>query len=351
MGNQQSSNKNKDTGDDKIKTLPQVVDYIATNYILTQDFKDLERLSDPKYCDKLVVLTSKVISQKLNSMEVEYLSQRMLKGVEKNIMTKGKVIYLNRDQLPKLDIKNTTAKRRRCIGIAKFYVKVAHLFAAIVSTINPVYSYINEEGIKEKVGLLNKKKIPKNVETKLTKVGLCNKRINALINHQDFDNLQDDTIKISPNFCSINKRSNNETKTLKDEPGIPELEHLYYDIYDFDQGGFKKMSDEMKKKYNEDVKRFYKEFTGLDNVPEDIQKFSHIKLREFHKSNGCEKNGVYTKNFTGSLKDKLFKLYAEKTKTMIENANSSQDKLLEILDELFAFSFDNIEGKKRIIIK
>ena len=35
-----------------------------------------------------------------------------------------------------------TRKRRICIGIAKFYIKIAHVFAAIKTT-------INEEFIKE----------------------------------------------------------------------------------------------------------------------------------------------------------------------------------------------------------
>lgn len=355
MGNQVSQANSSNKDDDKIKTLPQVVDYIATNYILTQDFRDLEKLSDSHYCDKLVILTSKVIGQKLNAMEVEYLAQRMEQGVEMNKMTKDKVIYLNNKNMSKLDIRNPTAKRRRCIGIAKFYVKVAHLFAAIVSTINPEYSYINKDGQKERVGLLNKRKIPDNVETKLVKNGLCSKRINALINHRDFENINDkEDITISPNFCTMNQRSNGEIKYLKHETGIPELKQLYYDVYDYDQGGFKNMSEEMKTKYEEDVKRFYKAFTNSDDVPENIKNFSDINLREFHKSKGCQKNGeekgIYTKSYTGSLKDKLFSQYASQVKTMMETANSSQDKLLGILDELFAFSFDKVENKKKVII-
>jgi hypothetical protein len=172
-----------------------------------------------------------------------------------------------------------------------------------------------------------------------------------LINGKDLDKPDEEgNLKISPDFCSINKRSNGDTKTLKHEPGIPELKHLYYDVYDYDQGGFKKMSPEMQKEYDEDVKRFYIEFTGSKDVPENIKNFSDIKLREFHKSKGCSEGGVYTKGYTGSIKEKLFELYAEQTKTMMENANTSQDKLLEILDELFVFSFDSVEKTKKIVI-
>ena len=353
MGNQQSqtnsSSSSSNKEGDKLKSLPQVIDYIATNYILTQNFSDLEKLSNPKYCDKLVVLTSKVIGEKLNAMEIDYLSQRMEYGIEKNIMTKGSIIHLNKDSLTNLDINNQTAKRRHCIGIAKFYVKVAHLFSAIVTTVNPVYSY-SENGEKKKTGLLNKKSIPENVETKLTKLGLCSKRINALVNGKDFDKLENNEIVINPSYCSMNKTKDGSTKNLKHEPGIPELEKLYYDNYDFDEGGFKKMSDNMKKIYEKDIETFYKNFTNSDSVPENVKKFSDIDLRAYHKTKGCEKEGAYTKSYSGSINDKLFKEYAEKVKLMINNANTSQDKLLNILDELFVFSFDTVDKKKKIII-
>ena len=49
-------------------------------------------------------------------------------------MAKGNVLYLDRNDLEKLDVSNSVRKRRMCVGIAKFYIKIAHLFAAIVKT-------------------------------------------------------------------------------------------------------------------------------------------------------------------------------------------------------------------------
>lgn len=358
MGNNQS--QSKESEEKTLKTLPQVVDYIATNYILTQNFQDMEKLSNPQYCDELVVLTSKVISQKLNDMEVKYLAQRLKEGVVINEMTKGNVIYFKKKDLPRLDVQNTTTKRRLCIGIAKFYVKVAHLFAAIVGTINPAYTFVDNSGSKTTVGLLNKRAIPEGANAQLTKIGLCSSRINALLNGQNFSQTNSSTngeIVIKPNFCAMNSSGKGDTKTLTKEPGIPELKRLYYDIYDYDQSGegvknngFKSMSPEMMKEYENDVKRFYMEFTGDTKVPENIKEFSQIKLRDFQRSKGCNEGGVYTKGYTGSLKEQLFKQYADHTKLMIENAEASQEKLLAVLDELFVFSFDQVESKKKIII-
>lgn len=349
MGNTESTSKsNQET---RLKTLPQVIDYIAANYILTQNFHDMEKLSDVKYCNKLVILTSKVIADKLNDMEVRYLAQRLKDGVEINEMTKDNVIFLNRENLSSLDIQNNTTKRRMCIGIAKFYVKVAHLFAAIVGTINPVYSYKNAQGVIEQVGLLNKKQIPEGVDAKLSKIGLCSSRINALLNGQDIDGDENNNIVINPKFCSMNlDKSTKQTESLIQEPGIPDLKKLYYDVYDYDQGGFKQMSPEMKKMYDEDVKRFYKEYTGEETVPDEIKNFSDIKLRAYHSSSGCVQGGLFTKSYQGNLKDGLFKAYADTIKTMMKNANDAQNVLLDILDDVFVFSFDRVDQKKKIII-
>jgi len=345
MGNAPSTGN-----ENKVKTLPEVIDYVATNLIMTQNFRDMKNLADQQYCDKLVILTSDVIGQKLNTNEIRFLAQRIKEGVVVNKMTKDKIIYFDRDDITKLDVSNSTNKRRMCIGIAKFYVKIAHLFSAIMTTINPTYKFRNASGDIDTVSIMKKGAIPEGVDRKLERNSLCSSRINALLNGQSFTSKQDDdNITINPNFCNMNA-NNAGTKTLSQEPGIPELKFLYFDVYDYDTGGFKSMSPEMQKKYEEDVKLFYKEYTGHSTVPDNIKNFSDIKLREYHKSKGCERGGIYTKGYTGTLKQQLFQKYAEHVSKMVERTNASQDKLLAIIDELFVFSFDKVEKTKRIII-
>ena len=53
------SNKNKD--DD----INNIIEEIASNYILSQNFKDMEMLTTPDKCDKLIVLTSNVFKDNL----------------------------------------------------------------------------------------------------------------------------------------------------------------------------------------------------------------------------------------------------------------------------------------------
>ena len=410
MGNVQTTDGSK-------KSLKQVVDFVATNYILTQNFQDMRKLSDMKYCNKLVVLTSKVIANKFNDIEVNYLAQRTRDGQEINIMSKDNVKVVNKIDLPNLDVKVETDKRRLCIGIAKYYVKIAHIYAAIVTTIKPNYVYT--EGASSKplekpmavtsnampiatasnampmatasnampipaasnamssanatqnggaqnggaqnaveVGLPQKQSIPAGTDVKVKINNICSNRLNALLNNQDFTG---ENLTVKPNFCKLNlDTSTNKTRVLSSEPGIPELMNLYYNKYDYDHGGFTgfKSKDQLKDGeadmqavYLNDVRNFYKVFTGEDDVPATVTTFSDIPLKAYHLSKGCQPNGVYTTTYKGTVKDKLFKAYANHVNEMMQNTETNQNKLLAIIDRLFVFNVNPVSKEREVTIK
>ena len=208
-----------------------IIDYIATHYILTSDFKSLSKLTEKTYCDKLVVLTSDIIKKYFNDMEITFLAQRIKNGEEVNEMAKKDVQFINKDTLEDLDVSNDTQKsirkKRICIGIAKFYIKIAHIFAAIVMTINPVYTYKNENGDTVKTGLLEKDTIPKGADRKLFKLNICDNRIRAL-KKKELYNEETGEVTLQPKICDMNLDKNDVEKTLADEPGITELMRLYF---------------------------------------------------------------------------------------------------------------------------
>jgi len=183
MGNNNSTPSNK-SSEKEFQNFYEIIDYIATYYILTMDFKSLSKLSEKSYCDKLVVLTSDIIERYFNDMDIKYLAQKIKGGVEVNELSNERVSFINKDSLESLDISNdaqkSIKKKRVCIGIAKFYVKIAHIFSAIVMTINPVYTYKDANGTTVKAGLLEKDRIPKNVNRKLYKLNICDNRIRSL---------------------------------------------------------------------------------------------------------------------------------------------------------------------------
>ena len=249
-----------------------------------------------------------------------------------------------------------------CKGIAKFYIKIAHLFAAILKTVNPVYVYGTH-----KVGIMNKTRIPKGTQVSLEEINLCNRRINSLKS----TNSPDGKITAKVNNCNLNRKVTTKsigedildninvpygqkmvmTKNLNDEIGIPELEKLYYDIYDFTKGKFLYMSPKSKAQYQKDLKLFYTTFTGKNdfnrwNRNKD-KKFKDVPLIAYHNTEPCkDDNSAWKKTYVGTKKNRLFKQFAQNIKTMISNTKTSQFKMLEILDKVFVWSDIKNTNKK-----
>ena len=376
MGNQISNlfNSDNNTNDlnDTTKLKPasvkQIVDYIATYYILTMDFQSLRKLYDIEYCDKLVILTSDIIERYFTDIQITYLAENIRNGKDEvgkdEVLEKDKMIFFNKDEITNLDIKNPAKKRRVCIGIAKYYIKIAHIFATILTTINPIYVYKDEEGNEKKADIYNRSKIPKDAKVEIFKLNICDNRIDALKRDTNVDfskDLDPDTeIKLHPKMCSFNLKpkddysddDDDDTKDLDDEPGIPELMELYYDDeYDYDTGKFKGMKPETQKLFNENLKNFYNIFT--DNIgiemPDNIKKFSDIKLKNYNKKEKCQgENPAYDSSVRGTIENDLFKQYAENMKQMLNKANTNQEFLLDVLNKLFVYMTDP-QTKKKII--
>jgi hypothetical protein len=373
MGNQTSTTQTQDKKDINILVL---MDTIAAKLVLTQDFNDLLKLDNKKYCDQLTILTSNVIKNRLNNIEITYLNQRVKDGYTIDKEEKDNIIFLKDKDLLNLDVPNSTKKTRMCIGISRFYIRIAQLFSAIVKTINPIYSYKNELGVTEKVPFMKKMSIPVEMRKKTTvsRAGICTNRINSMmisaLKDTELTEIKDkdDTIvtggsnmkyKINNKLCSMNVSKKivdgttmKETKTLIDEPGIPELIDLYKDVYDYKTGKFTKMSDKSKQDYEEDLKTFYTAFTGNKEIPEHIKKFSDIQLKDFHKLPACsnDEQGLNAKFVGVEISDKLMEIYGERMSKMIETMNTNQDKLIEVLDEIFVYRLDKKTGNKIITI-
>ena len=332
MGNQNSRNSRENNKEDDIENMKfeNVVSYVAAKYITQANFKDLENLHKPEYCNKLVILTSKVIKHFLNDIEIDYLDQKTKEGIDINKMAKANVLYLDKTNLDRLDVSSHIKKKRMCIGIAKFYVKIAHIFAAIAMTINPRYTYIDENGIEQTVTFEQRSTIPKGREIKTKYQNLCQSRINAIKPRQNTEN----GIVLKMKNCDMNKKINNtiddvqvpisfnETKNLYDEPGIPELELLYYDEYNFNDGKYVGISEEGKKSYMNDLEKFYNTFTGgeclpnkcgviIENIDNSVDEMTIGQF--FSKQIGevifvkKESDGVYIKFKDPKNRDKLLK--------------------------------------------
>jgi hypothetical protein len=99
------------------------------------------------------------------------------------------------------------------------------------------------------------------------------------------------------------------------------------------------------------LKSFYSVFaeTNGQPMPDNIKKFSDIKLKDYDKKLNCRgKYAPYNSNVRGTLEDDLFKQYAENLKQMLNKANTNQELLLDVLNKLFVYMTDP-QTKKKII--
>ena len=348
-----------ETSEEKVITLSDTLDFIASYYILTMDFKTLSQLHEKKYCDELVVLTSDIINKYFSDLEVERLAQRIDSGSDAS----EKLVYFKKSDIDNLKIPD---KKTYCINIAKFYIKIAHVFAAIVTTINPEYIYKDVFGNTVKKSLMQKSEIPSGVAIQVSKINLCSERINALKGKQEDEEEKEeeekeeekekevevaeyDSIEIKPDICTINLDKNGETNYLNDEPGINELIDLYFDgDYDFKTGKFMGMTTETEKQFQDDLKRFYLAFTDNTDMPPDVKKFSDIKLRDYSNKKICESGNA--PSVKGTYKDELFLKYADNLKAMIQSVNVKQEELLSIINKIFVYVLDPVTEKEVIRI-
>jgi len=340
------------------KKLDDALDYIATYYILTMDFKSLTQLYKMEYCNELLVLTSDIINRYFSDMDILRASDRIEHGAEKE-----RVLFLKKSDVDHLYDINPERKTMICKNIAKYYIKIAHLFAAILMTINPEYIYRDESGRIIRKKLSEKSEIPQEAQIDTVKANLCDSRVDALRGDSqlDFDAMdkakeQETQMEIAPKICSTDiyaHRLSSGGDSLDDIVGIPELVDLYMDDdYDYETGDFKGMTAETKQQYDQDLKRFYSVFTGNETMPESVVRFSDIKIKDYGKSKICQgEHPLFDKKLTGNYKDELFYKYAENLRNMMTRVNEKQDQLLKVINKLFVYVKDPEDAKQTVDAK
>ena len=346
MGNVQ----NKGEGNTEKHSLTTIIDFIAANYILTQNFTDMYNLTDQKYCDKLLILTSKIISKYLSNLEIDHISTKRIGQELSKEMQTNKVLFLKKGDIKDFEKIDPELKQQMCDGISKFYIKIAQLFASVTAMINPTYTYESRHGEKLTFDTFDRAKLDRhNISSKavptVAYISFCGRRIDCLTNGLNIANIKsrDERFTISPNFCKVNQSKNGKVLTLDKEPGIGELEHLFYDEYEWEKKRFSKMSDKSKKQYDEAVQRFWKIWTSEEDRKKmsPPKKFSDITMKHFHHTHGClgtheqGKRGfqksVYRRDYTSSsTEDSLFGDYVDNIKDIMESAATHEKVLLDI---------------------
>lgn len=339
MGNISSSVRNNvNNMNQDMNHFIEMVDYIAAYYILTMNYKSLQEVNKKSYCNKLVKLISNIIDDEFNDIDVIYLKKRINEGDHYSINNINNKIDLDIIDITEIDVFNIeqqNIKKTLCDEIATFYVKLAHIFGSIMLTINPVYSYQDKNGKLKKTKLSRKDKIPKHVERNIHTLNICNKPTIT----KGGDRLSN--VFLKTNMCDVYNSN--------DEPKIQEIRDLYLDSnYDYETGKFIEMSPEMKKTYDNDLELFYITFSGNQTKPDNINVFSDIPLSMCDKKIFLHKS-ILKKQYSNN--DGLFVDYANNIKQMIQKASINQQKLLQIMNEMFSFFYvENSENEKQFRI-
>ena len=349
------------------ETLIEYIDNIATNYILKQSMMDMVRFTDKEYYDNMLILTSYIMKSQLGSLDLSLLKERVLNGnkgtQELNANTNNKeitnnselndnkesknntesniVYYTSESKLKDITLDNEKQKQKVLLLISKFYIKIMTIFSAITSIIDPQYVYEDDNGNKQYFFLKNFDSYPANLDLNSKKlrisqldnpINFVNKRLNILKNKLNEKNDNEKNIVINPGEKICDKNDNNNNIT--DEIGIKELDSLYFDVYDYDENKWNKKSENMQKKYDEDVLLFYQIFTGKKEKPYHIKSFSDIESLDFHNLKRCINRDFY-QDLLVSRNDVLFQKYMEKIDQIQSITKSHKIKLMYILKQIF----------------
>jgi hypothetical protein len=334
------------------------LDDIASEYILDADYQTLQKLKDQEYCNKVTIVTKEILDKQFHHLDIEYLAKRAKTGWDWDwqsllkktpFLTRNNTVIANEDPEEEKEENdsrddNTVTypdkthvdfvtnidnpnKEEMCLSISTFYVKIGHIFAAIVGTIQPVYAF--NDGSVYSI-LTPKQSLPDDNTGafRLAENGFCYKRIETL----KFGTHKDSSV-MNPRFCNSNTPFQN---TAKDIPGVPEFEMLYYD--EIDKEGNPAMSEQNRKMYEKDLETFYKKFTHQETIPMEIQHFSDIPLIAYDQSEENCQNQKYNQPIRPMGSDRespLFEDYANNLRDMIQVTGDLQQRLVDILNKIF----------------
>ena len=359
------------------------IDAAATKVVLDSSFTDLTKLANEKYCNRLVKKVATIFQQNKDTVDLELLRQKLYDETQKemrgdpqdnNYADAEKTLEKHNNKIKTPRIQNI---EKKCMQISKFYVLFAHLFSCIVSTINPTFK------IEPSPSPSPSDKKEKEKTTAASSLDFCSSRIDALVNGELVENSDGDLL-VKPNVCKTNVSKSGSPLHLIDLPGMKALQQLYKGANDGGDGE------------KEDARYLFKAFMGKD-APDHIRRLDQVPLKAYSKDEECKeqkgyeggggetsdetqkkeerkdkerrdlekekerermfyfynerdrkkneeenaRTGVYLKGIVGSLKERLFTEYVQHIKEMIERAEYNRSRLLEILSEMFTYTYDS----------
>lgn len=370
-------------------TLVNVMDTVASEYIQTMNFSDMLELQDSDKSKNLLILTQDIIMKELEKHDLIY--DKKIKDAMGNTKEKKEAVVFTATKEEIAGLKLDTADHQILANaLARKYLKIANIFAAIYVVLHPEYetkvceetSQTTSNGIKKKGRICkpyddrkHKKKkemyfMQENPEGAPIQ-NFCHKRLQTLIGKgsNEINANTSKGITVAPTVCEFgkNKRTDQPLK-FNEEPGILELDALYYDEYDDKTKNFTERSPAMKEELKKDATALFEAIVGmkLENynkrlkkrnpgaTPKVIESFEDVTMRTLYDTDGCSKvpdniagiesieqlqtSGIGSYRQTYSDDSDLFRKYGAHLKAMKQNAEQNYLALSSIIELIFVQS-------------
>ena len=300
-------------------------------------------LEVPEDCNQLLIELAKYIQLNSNNQSIDEMVFTISKGQSSEVEEKKE-------------------KTKKCIYIAKFYIKIAQLFRAIVITLNPVFKIKNQLGNTTILNsdqlsnaLDNQKNLLFNSSLDIEFSNNCTERLKTLLNGYDSINnmKKSKNYELSLDLCKIL----NESYNIKDLPGIEEIVSLYSDKIILQQAGneFKLIpfiSSESEKQLQNDIINTYKIF-NKSNPNKKLESLTSFDF-EYSLGNKIDQEACsINSNSNQSIKSEreklefLFNTDLDQKISEIQEGKGKSDKrkdedLLEKMEDDFNIKLDKL---------
>lgn len=366
---------------DNYNSFVTVMDNIASEYILTMNFSDMLQLQNPEKSKNILILTQDIIMKELEKHDLIY--DKKLKDAMGNTKQKEESIIFTatKEELGNLKL-NTETHQLLASALAKKYLKIANIFAAIYVVLHPEYetklcsksSKDNSNNNRRICKPRNERKSEKKKQMYFMQnkpegapiQNFCHKRLQTLIGQGTSELDTTKGITVAPTVCEFGKNiKTNKQLKFNEEPGILELDALYYDEYDDQTKDFTKRSPAMENELQKDATALFEAIVGmkLENYnkilrqknPQAenkvIKSFDDITMRTLYDTEGCipisdniasvssleelQSSGIgsYRQKYSGD--SELFRKYGDHLKEMKQNAEKNYLALSNIIETIF----------------
>ena len=175
----------------------ELIEKVALDYATTLNLTNIGLLSKPSEeykssCNNLIYVSSELLKKYLKPVEIKLLESRVKNGI--NVST-NTIVSLSTEDLEKAKILSDEGITTACNTISSFYIKISHLYAAIVRVLQPQVTYTIGSSTTT-VGLLEalneNQKLPTDIKIHDTTISLCSKRVaylNPQGDNESIDNL------------------------------------------------------------------------------------------------------------------------------------------------------------------